>query len=478
MKRRATPASACEAHDLARPPRRDTLQGPALPGAVLFVSALLVPALLVSALLVLVLLAPIPAQAAPLADYRLDSAAWNGLSSLALLAEHAGVALEQREAVELGDGVDVLLLVYPAEGVDFEAVTGWVAAGGSAIVADDFGASDEMLAAFGLSRTGAGPADRALQDAPALPLVGSVGLHPLSTGAPTLALNHPTGIRGPGLPVYAFADGTGVVYDMSMGTGTAVFVSDPSLLTNLMLPIEGNARFVHNTLRRTCPASSGCRAVLVAGGGSVSWASSVTSEPDRDWQERVHNAVRALQPVALREGATRAAALLLALGAAVLLWTIFPRRAPEWLLRHFELRPTRPSSAFEFNVRRFTRAPREPSMALPAALLRERFEAAFFPAIGRPPPGADAPPSGVDGALRLYMARYEPGASSARRRRVTRALRSLLAVPRRGELNVVGVPWVGSKEFLEWSRVAQTVLERIGDDERRSEYDGRTGAHP
>ena len=405
-----------------------------------------------------------------LAAYRLSEASWNGLSSFGVLLDHFGVTVTESSTLDLRTAdLDVLVLVHPTAEVNAGAVTAWVRDGGSLWVADDFGAAPGLLSAFGLQRVPTQAHMENLNANPALPMLGRVGTHDLSRDVHRLVLNHASALQGPGLPVFAFQGGAGAVYDMSLGSGAAVFVSDASVLTNLMLPIRGNARFAANVLERLCPAD-GCRVVLMTGDVRIDGPDARAPSEDEGrvpaLMERLREAIERLRDSDIHPRALRAASVLLLLGTLFFAGTVFPGRAPRRLLQRIGLRATAPLNEFEFNLQRFLGRRRQPSFAIPAALLKERFERVFYPAIGLKVPPADATTAFFASATKRYVARHEPDASPRRVRRIQATLAGLGKLSERKVMAVGRVPWLESKELLRWHQDVTTILETMGLNER------------
>ncbi len=424
--------------------------------------------------LAVLLLVPIPCSAEGLAAYDLAETAWNGLSSFAVLAEFGGYEIEQVEHVDLDElnaGEDVLIVVHPTSELDSAPMAHWIATGGTALIADDFGSGDVLLEPFALTRGESLYQGGEVLDAnPYLPLVAPLGEHGLSAGVRRLAMNHPASIRGDGRPVFAFDDGSGAVYDMSLGVGRAILLADPSLLTNLMLPIAGNRTFVLNSLRTVCPAGE-CRLVVLAGSGNI--VGSVESEPAIDTNsvasalERFKERLRNLR-VAPR--VLHFAAVLLALGSVQLLLTLFPRKRPAWLDARIRARRVKPLSEFEFNLARYGGARRESNLTAPASLLKERFEARFYGSIGQKVPPADADVRVFGQAITKFARRYDPKMTARAKNAYVKTLTTLHAVPTRDAWLVVRAPWIDDKSLLTLQKHVSSLLEKAGlNDEFESD---------
>lgn len=406
-----------------------------------------------------------------LAAYRLDETDWNGLSSLGLLATHFGVSIRQVDSVSLPDPtVDVLVLVHPTSDLPADALVAWVRSGGRLWVADDFGTADTLMAAFGLRRVQPGFHADVLERNDALPMVAPVGSHPISRGVARIVLNHPTAIAGEQLPVFGLDDGSGVLYDMSLGQGAAVFLADASVLTNLMLPLHGNRRMVVNTLERLCGDLAGCRVVLVAEAGGVVGDPDAMTGGDEGPSERAaiprwREALDALRDARIDPRALRVAAALLLFGTLFLVATLFPARRPRWLGARFGAAPSRPRTPFEHHLRRLSNAS-TPNLGPMLGAYREQFEPAFYGALGWKVPDGDPGAAAHERAAKAYVARAEPGASARRIRRVAKVLGTIAAAGRRDGSGRVA--WIEPKGFIRCYDEAQAMLHALEKEERRA----------
>ena len=211
----------------------------------------------------LLLLGSTQARAAS-TDYRVDSHDWNGLSRLADEAREAGCALEATDALDwstLG-GHDALWLVYPRTAVEPSALRRYLEAGGRAVLADDFGASDAALAALEIRRLRGelGNVDRYDGNA-ALPIARQTLSTELSVGIADLVANHPAFFSAATPPTYAFSPGAALVVEGRLGKGYFVAIADPSVLINNMLDIDENLAFARALVRRTCKPGERIRLV-------------------------------------------------------------------------------------------------------------------------------------------------------------------------------------------------------------------------
>jgi hypothetical protein len=197
-------------------------------------------------------------------DYRLDSHEWNGLSRLADEARAAGCTIEPTEALDwttLG-ARDSVWFVYPRTAVDGGKLRRYLEAGGRALLADDYGASDAALAALEIRRlrSDLDGAER-YQDNPALPIAKQTLGTELSAGASSLVANHSAFFSAATPATYSFLPGAALVVEGRLGHGYFVALADPSVLINNMLEIDENLGFARALVKRTC--KPGERIVLV-----------------------------------------------------------------------------------------------------------------------------------------------------------------------------------------------------------------------
>lgn len=383
--------------------------------------------------------APAAAQDAELADYRVGNTDWNGLSSFEILAAHGGRTVEQRDTLDLGTlgDDDVLVLVYPTTELPVDDIAAWVHGGGALLVADDFGRADRLAEVFGLTRvTPPDEAEGLLLDNPALPYFRPVGTHPLSDRVGSVAANHATALRGEGLPVFAWPDGAGLVYDLSLGDGAAVFVADASMLTNLMLPLRDNARWLANTLDRLCADRLTCRLVVVAENGAIGGAPTNADGGAFDARlQALGESLERARESRVPPSALRLASALLLAGIIVIVVAVFPWAKPAWPRAPVPPVRRRSASEFELGLRRYRGRYGTRSFVLPAALLRDTFHHLFYRTLGvAVPDHGSAGARGRRAAVDRYVRRFEPKASARRRRALVRLLDELARIPGRGAI--------------------------------------------
>jgi hypothetical protein len=190
------------------------------------------------------------------ADYAPDSADWNGLGSLVSEARAAGCPVVPTDALDWSalDAHDVLWFVYPRARVAGDTLRRYLAAGGRAVIADDFGAAAPALESLEIRRsTLAGALDGAdrYHKNPQLP-VAKVTLATDIARSAELVANHPAYFESAIPATYAFVPGAALVVEGKVGRGYFVAIADPSVLINNMLEIDGNRTFARALIARTC----------------------------------------------------------------------------------------------------------------------------------------------------------------------------------------------------------------------------------
>ncbi len=304
-------------------------------------------------------------------DFGRANAGWNGLTSLEMMLVSGG------EALPAGDSSvqtsTVLWMIQPQD-LQADELYDWVASGGRVLLADETGAADEFLTMLGLAPSEAGwQHTEFLQGERGLPILRAAGVHPLSTQAANLVANQPRAVNGTGRAVYEFEEGGGLVWDVSLGRGRVVVVSDPSIFINLMLPIGDNARFVTNVMTHLCPQEP-CSYMLTAGEPAPELVSGeVLGQSPSAFRTTLAEVAETLTRINIEPRLLVLANLLLALGAAVVLWTMFPRLVRPWLSalpRHW---PRAMRSSIDQELSRYTGELAETSFVRPAAQLAQTF---------------------------------------------------------------------------------------------------------
>jgi hypothetical protein len=333
-------------------------------------------------------------------DYEIGSAAWNGLSTLEALARGMGLDVVQERTLSWDDleRGDILFLLYPTNRIDPQSLTGFLHNGGRVLVADDFGRSEEALAALGILRgTGIGVrADHFYEGhsyAPiARPLLAD---HPLAAGVGALTANHPSvwnATRG-AASVFGFDGRDSLVAAVEAGDGRLVALADPSVLINRMLEFDGNLAFAINLLRYLSRSGESDRLVILTGDLSL------LGEPSRVLGDGDTGGVTGmlgdfnrwllgLNDYVLSDGGLRVLAIAIALVCAgfALVWLPRARQTPldgSWT-RARGGAAEQPTA--EEVLAEVARPGRRKSFALPAAILRDSLSARLALLLGHPDP--------------------------------------------------------------------------------------------
>ncbi|HTJ41769.1 MAG TPA: DUF4350 domain-containing protein [Kofleriaceae bacterium] len=203
----------------------------------------------------LMLLCGARAFAEDIPDYDPNSRAWNGLASFAATAEGAGYEVVPVAALQWGelDRGDILVLIYPMQRVDPQRLASFLEAGGSAMIADDFGEAKDALARLGFVRAEVGEAksDTYWDQRVYAPIASNIAQHPITDGVDHVVTNHPavlTRVEG-ATAVVSFDSGQAIVVAGERGPGRFAVVSDPSIFINRMLQFPGNLRLSTNLLK-------------------------------------------------------------------------------------------------------------------------------------------------------------------------------------------------------------------------------------
>lgn len=213
------------------------------------------------------------------ASFGLYNPAWDGTSELRAEVEAVGVASAIVQDTVAYDDVDpnnaIAVVLSPAASygqADAAQLRAFVEAGGTLLVAEDFGPhADPLLAAVGASARFDGGLlrdEREHDRSPAMPVATDVTPHPLTGGASQVTFNHGTAVETNGATVlvnssaYAYldrnrdgrpgVDETVGVYPVAtverVGDGRVVVVGDPSVFINAMLDRPDNRAFTRGLL--------------------------------------------------------------------------------------------------------------------------------------------------------------------------------------------------------------------------------------
>lgn len=342
---------------------------------------------------------PDPLGEPPPADYQIGNAAWNGLSTLEALARGMGLEVVQESTLEWDDleRGDVLFLLYPTNRIDPQHLTAFLHNGGRVLVADDFGKSEDALAALGILRgTGIGVDARDYYDghpyAPvALPVAAD---HPLAVGVGGLTANHPSvwnATRG-AASVFGFQNEDSLVAAVTAEDGRLVALADPSVLINRMLEFDGNLAFAINTLRWLARPGESERLVILAGDLSLLGSPSrLLGDGERDGVVGLltdfNRWLLGLNDYLLTDGGMRVLAVVIALlcAAFAIIWLPRARQASldgSWTRARGGAAELPSAEQVLAEVDR----PGRRSFALPAAILRDSINARLSLLVGHPDP--------------------------------------------------------------------------------------------
>ncbi len=206
----------------------------------------------------------------PTGDFRVDNPSWNGLSSL---RDQAKVITLK----SLGDlpsvGKGTALIEVPYEQfseADLAQLRSYVSSGGTLVLLDDYGFGNQVLNSLGLNMRFTGqPLLDPLFDYRNkwLPKITDFVSTPLNANVSSIVFNHATALNGTSeASVVAYSSSFSlldtnvnglldngelngpfpVAAYTKMDQGYVVAVADPSLLTNGMLSMDDNLRFVNN----------------------------------------------------------------------------------------------------------------------------------------------------------------------------------------------------------------------------------------
>jgi len=265
------------------------------------------------------------ALAAP-ADYRLDSDAWNGLSRFAAEASELGCKISASDELDwrsLG-AHDVLFVIYPLAAVDPQGMAMFLQRGGKLLLADDFGTAEAAFAALELRRV---PAHLEgvprMPGHPELPIARPRLLTELGRSVNELVANQPA-VFDTALPAtYAFSPGQALVVEGQVGTGRFVALSDPSVLINNMLEVEGNRLFARALVASLCRTGPDGDRVHVLTGPFRAHVTPHAGTPDAGTLSRLNDVLDRLNRAADELAPVMALpiSVLLCLAAAWLSWT-------------------------------------------------------------------------------------------------------------------------------------------------------------
>ncbi|MHA1409893.1 MAG: DUF4350 domain-containing protein [Candidatus Odinarchaeia archaeon] len=213
-----------------------------------------------------------------LSDYSIYNTNWNGLSSFRNLAESNGYevkpvisSLSSINRVNTPSGLFIIGPIAFYDPLSSSALLDYLNQGGNVVIADDFGSSAELLIFLGspVSFSGvllldAGSYDKNIS----LPIITSLGAHPIFEGVNSLEFNYASSISGTGGTVLAYSstmswldananyrydDGESVgpfpvIINFNVGNGSVILISDPTLFNNDMINRADNLQFALNLI--------------------------------------------------------------------------------------------------------------------------------------------------------------------------------------------------------------------------------------
>lgn len=315
-------------------------------------------------------------------DYDIAHEDWNGLSTLAAIAQGVGLEVVNHTEIDWSqlDSNDVVLLIYPTRYVDPADMATFIRNGGRVLIADDFGASKPVVSRLGARRRETLPNATNYHDNQTFaPIAAPVVKHPLTSGVSELTTNHPAAIANlEGMEsVFAFEDGSSLVAVGTIGSGQYVTLADPSVLINGMLQFEDNLQFAFNLISYLRRDNSDRIVVLT---GQVNFAGRPRNHfDDGTWRGQVSGIVTdfdgwldELNQYLLTATSLRIVAVLLAMGLGVLLFIVFPtRRASSLDGSWTRAGPSNNGHGNHHLVGHYSQAAARTSYLLPAAIERD-----------------------------------------------------------------------------------------------------------
>ncbi len=426
------------------------------------------------AALVMVALALMVGRPAMATPYGGEDEGWEGYSQWVAMAEQGGLSLSMEDRLEWDrlEVDDVLVVVYPEVAIDVGDLASFVSDGGRVLWIDDFGQSDEWLERLGIRRDIAEdglPHRRFVDDEPGWPVVQTSGHHPLIDGVREVVANYPAVLHHPGGAVMSYDDEGGLVYDMVMGEGRVVVMADPGLFINGMLEVADNRRLAANTLSYLCEEGD-CRGWMVGGVFETSGRYGEASSQGLvdTWNRRIQEVFRELPETPWMVWVV----LFISMGAMAYLGSWFRWRNPGRLSsimdgHRRDIAP--PMTEYDWHINRFCGDAKRVNYALPAAILKERFQVFWDDEVAGQGPDGEVE-LGADAIVGAFGGQW----SGEERRRRQAKLRSFMSqleeVPDRAAIVVDKEPFISGVEFDGLARGIEDIVDWIG---KKDEYERR-----
>lgn len=437
-------------------------------------------------LIVLVVLLYTSTATAQSPDYEPFDDTWVGLSDFVRLAEQLGIELNVADSIDFSklDPAEPVIVIYPKQEPKTKDFVRWVVDGGRMIMADDFGESTAFLKRLEIDRfapaTHKLPHDRFYDGNKSAPVFIPRGKHKLLDGVNSIVANHPTVIVNEGGPVVQYSDGGGLVYDMNLGDGKVIVISDPSLFINGALPLDDNARFAENAMKYICRDRFPCKVTLLR--KTFSQVGTYRSDdPLNGGMDEIAERVNEVLEQLAEDVGTEFLyflSLFLLVGLGVYLVAILPiveSRKYSGYISDFIGSVPSPQSEFDWNMSRFSTALPATQDVLPMSILKQIFEEIFLAELGLWPSKSEERPK-IEKLVSMFSERYLVGVDAGL---VTRDLTELLAVfattPSRHRVFLENETDLQRGDLLKYHRTAIEILTIMG---KKDEYDRRTWGNP
>ena len=219
-------------------------------------------------------------RGSPTTDYLPHNRQWNGLSDFVELAAGLNIPLAIQTQVEWSELTTstVLVLLSPRSELSHKDLLHFLAAGGRALIGDDFGRSNALLAALGIERIAARPAGASgyYRNLTNLPIAKPRRRHPLTIGVGTVITNHPSYFKPVEGALFGFGSNEVLLVAGNYKRGRFIAVADPSVFINSMMRLGGNRSLATKIIGRLCDRPED-RLLLVTGHFSQSGSTTLTT---------------------------------------------------------------------------------------------------------------------------------------------------------------------------------------------------------